>query len=390
MTTSLINFYQKHSISPVRQDIRDLKVHFDRRESLYRQLGILPAFFSNKNVLEIGPGSGFNSLFIAALKPANFVLVEGNPKGVEDIETLFSGYPDLNRGIQIAPVLLEDYEGSDLFDFVLCEGVLGLAGVPEPKNFLRQVASFVAPGGVLVITCVDDISFFAETLRRLFAHLLIEPGDTLETQLKKLVPVFSPHLSLLNGMSRLHEDWIIDNCINPASIGPVLSIPKAISSIADNFDIYASSPHFITDWRWYKSIICDNKHFNQRTINQYWQNVHNFFDYRYMYPPRSEDMNRQLYEMCRTVRDTIREFEHGRDLQSVQNIRHLLGEIILLTKNFSIEISEAIKEAQSLLIPPVNRTLLSESKQFGTFFGRGQQYLSFSRRHSLGSVEHFE
>lgn len=42
MTASHLEFYTKFNISPVRQDISDLSRHFQRREALYRQLGILP------------------------------------------------------------------------------------------------------------------------------------------------------------------------------------------------------------------------------------------------------------------------------------------------------------------------------------------------------------
>jgi len=51
MTESLLEFYRRHRISPVRQDIRDLGAHFGRRAALYRHLGILPAFFRGRSVV---------------------------------------------------------------------------------------------------------------------------------------------------------------------------------------------------------------------------------------------------------------------------------------------------------------------------------------------------
>lgn len=390
MAASLIEFYKRHKISPVRQDIRDLRRHFERREALYRHLGILPAFIKGRKVLEVGPGSGFNSLYTASLEPSSYVLVEGNPTGVEDIERLFSEYPNLKERIHIAPVLLSDYDSPDLFDFVLCEGVL--SGVPDPEDTLRRVASFVTPGGVLVITCVDNISYFPDTLRRLCAHLLIDPDDTLDAQVAILMPIFSQHLSRLKGMSRRHDDWIIDNLINPASIGKLMSIPEAISVVADDFDVYATSPHFITDWRWYKAITGSNRNFNQIAIDQYWQNVHSLLDHSRVFPSRPEAMNRQIYDLCRTARDTIREFENSRDLQFLQDIQHILGQIIVLVESFSTEVANALREVQSLLAYyPIDRKALAESQKFGSLFGRGQQYLSLNRRlefmTSEGSIE---
>src|SRR6058998_3079939 len=58
-TPSLVDFYRQHGISPVRQDISNLEVHFTRRAGLYRQLGLLPGFLRGRSAIEIGPGSGF-------------------------------------------------------------------------------------------------------------------------------------------------------------------------------------------------------------------------------------------------------------------------------------------------------------------------------------------
>ena len=58
------------------------------------------------------------------------------------------------------PALIEDYEPDQQFDFVFCEGMLALAGVADPVALLASVARLVAPGGVLVITCIDAVSYF--------------------------------------------------------------------------------------------------------------------------------------------------------------------------------------------------------------------------------------
>lgn len=55
-SNSFIEFYRKNKISPVRQDISDFKKHLKRREKLYRTIGLPIITFSNKDVLEVGPG----------------------------------------------------------------------------------------------------------------------------------------------------------------------------------------------------------------------------------------------------------------------------------------------------------------------------------------------
>ena len=58
MCNNYLKFYGENHISPVRQDINDLKVHYLRREKLYRQCGIPVMAFRDKEILEIGPGGG--------------------------------------------------------------------------------------------------------------------------------------------------------------------------------------------------------------------------------------------------------------------------------------------------------------------------------------------
>ena len=43
-----LEYYRSEGISPVHQDISDLKKHFQTRESLYRLLGVIPSFFKGK------------------------------------------------------------------------------------------------------------------------------------------------------------------------------------------------------------------------------------------------------------------------------------------------------------------------------------------------------
>lgn len=378
---TLVDFYKKHGISPVRQDISNLETHFTRRAGLYRHLGILPQFVRGRSVLEIGPGGGFNSLYTATLQPSRYVLLEPNPTGVTHIEKVFGQFPPLRKKIEISGKLVEDYDTTDRFDFVLCEGMLALAGVKDPSALLRTVAKFVAPGGgVLVITCIDAISDFPETLRRLFAQLLINPRDPLEKQAATLTPVFGPHLKTLAGMSRPHDDWAIDNLLNPASIGPYLPIFDAIEALEPEFEFYGASPHFATDWRWYKSLGPDTTEYSRRGLEQYWRNAHNLFDYRRTFPPRDAAANQELYGQCDETRVLVRGYEQTRDRGIVPKIQARLKDIERAARAFSSEVGDALEEAHDLLTATPDPKAVAASTHFGPWFGRGQQYLSFSRR----------
>lgn len=55
---SYFQFYGEHNISPVRQNIDNIEMHYKRREKLYRLLGMPVNLFKDKEILEIGPGVG--------------------------------------------------------------------------------------------------------------------------------------------------------------------------------------------------------------------------------------------------------------------------------------------------------------------------------------------
>ena len=58
MNNLFVDFYGKHNISPVHQDIGDFDLHLLRRAKLYRQLGMPIILYKNAYILEIGPGGG--------------------------------------------------------------------------------------------------------------------------------------------------------------------------------------------------------------------------------------------------------------------------------------------------------------------------------------------
>ena len=67
-----LEFYEENNISPVRQDITNLERHIQRRSSLYEQLGLPSLLFRDKKILEVGPGSGHNSLYVASCMPNKY------------------------------------------------------------------------------------------------------------------------------------------------------------------------------------------------------------------------------------------------------------------------------------------------------------------------------
>jgi SAM-dependent methyltransferase len=377
-TASHLGFYKAHGISPVRQDISDLERHFQRRSALHRHLGVLPSAVRGRSVLEVGPGSGHNAVHTAYLGPARYVLVEGNPTGIAHMRALFAEHVPATDVIEIVESRIEDYRTDAPFDVVFCEGLL--SGVPNPEEVLASLAAATAPGGILVTTCVDHLSHFPETVRRLLAQLAISPDDPLDVQVEKILPMMAPHLATLSHASRRADDWVIDNLIHPGSIIPLINFPETIAVLDGEFQFLASSPHFVADWRWYKSIVGDDFDFNGPALEQYWINAHNLMDHRHLSPPRAGEANQRLYDLCTKARAQVAAFEARRDDVFVARFRALLQEIVADLQSCAPAAAAALAEADDLLAAEIpDPQAVAGASRFAALFGRGQQYMSFTK-----------
>ncbi len=143
MSESHAEFYSKYNISPVFQDIADQAKHFQRRESLFRSLGLVPAFVRGRSVLEFGPGSGHNALYTASLSPGQYELVDGNLKGVQETRERLTSFSSAH--IKVHHALFDEFQTDTKFDLVWAEGCLPHQSRPLP--LLKHVASFVLKGG---------------------------------------------------------------------------------------------------------------------------------------------------------------------------------------------------------------------------------------------------
>jgi len=372
MSKSFVEFYSKNDISPVSQDIKDLNKHFQRRESLFRSLGLLPAFISGKSVLEFGPGSGHNTLYMASLKPERYELVDGNLKGVQETRERLAIYSDTKVEVHLS--LFEEFQTDTRFHLVWAEGCLPHNS--EPLSLLDYISLFVAKGGGYVLSTANGISYLSEILRRLFRDRFFTASGDVHEQALQVTPYMKLHLQYLRGMSRPVEDWILDNIVQPLQYRKLLSIPDVIASLDKRFDVYGSSPCFLTDWRWYKDIVGENRGFNNRALESYYTSNLNLLDYRFEFSPHSQEFGKKLEELGSQSWDMMCRIEKGEE--SVwQELFLLLQELCAHVEKSAPETSEAIREAMTLLQsghPDM------ELNHFPQWWGRGQQYLSLIRK----------
>jgi 2-polyprenyl-3-methyl-5-hydroxy-6-metoxy-1,4-benzoquinol methylase len=372
--SAFLDYYAEHKISPVSQDVSDLQAHYNRREALYRHLGVIPSFLAGKSVLEFGPGSGHNALYTASLGPKRYVLVDGNPTGLEETRKRLSHF---EMDIEVVESRIETFATDERFDMVMCEGVLPWQ--QEPEALLKKVAHFVAPGGVLLISCNNEISQLSELLRKLQALLMVDRNAPLMERATALKTVFQADAASLAGMSRPIEDWIIDQILQPF-IGRCLSIGDSIAALDKDFEVYCTSPNFLIDWSWYKEVPVREDSVNRVGMRVFMENTHNFLDYRFSFPPRDAEKNAVLDQLASRILNAILNFENAEDDALLDSIQEDLGLLVEEAAAFSPETARSLGDFADGLRQYRETGTFPTLTAFAPLFGRGQQYVSFIRK----------
>ena len=365
-----VDFYSSRGIIPTRQDISDIQRHLERRQSLYRHLGLPPSAVHNASILEFGPGSGHNAVATGRLGPQRYLLVDGNPPSLESTDRLLSQYcPDLNFELKRSSIT--EFRSAEKFDVVLCEAV-----IPTQKNppaFFRHVSKFVRPGGVLVFTCMDSISLMPEMLRRWLAWNLVQHIPDFDAKVARLVEFFRPDLAALPGMSRRPEDWVIDQILHPW-VGPLFSIPQALVALGNRGAILGSSPRFLMDWRWYKNIFgsaCFDNSFAKESYDALGLNL---LDFRVSLPPAPKGMVQRTEVLSRDLYEAVFAQERGQMKLSARQILKFVIPLEEMMRDYSPITSRSAKSFIDYL-----RTDMAdpgELSDFRKWWGRGQQYVS--------------
>ncbi|BAZ91318.1 hypothetical protein NIES932_28250 [Raphidiopsis curvata NIES-932] len=370
---AFVTFYSNHKVSPVAQDITDLEKHFQRRDSLFRSLGIPPSMVNGLSVIEFGPGSGHNAVFTASLSPSKYVLVDGNTLGLTQTKEKLD---QLNfKNYQIINSLFLDYVSDEKFNLVWAENCIPHQS--DPLLILRYLSNFTQLSGIFVATTISPISYLSETIRRLLFNVCITTQTSLQSSLHILRPYLSAHLGNLKGMSRPVDDWIIDNILHPLEQRQLLTVPEVVETLCNEFDFYASSPRFTTDWRWYKEIVGEDRKFNTYAINSYYQLNINLIDYRYTFEPQPSEFGQELEDCCSTTWYLMCQIQQG-DSSKWQPFFDKLAEISTMIDKISPNTALSIVEASQYLQDgaPLDREL----KAFPKWWGRGTQYLSLIRK----------
>lgn len=366
-----VDFYSRLGIIPTRQNISNLRRHIERRESLYRNLGLPAAFFKGASILEFGPGSGHNAIVTGLLGPSRYLLVDGNPPSLKSThEQLRRHCPKLK--FQLNQASIATFKTKERFDLVLAEGLVPTQA--NPSRFLRHIAQFVNSSGVLVFTTMDAISLLPELLRRWTAWQLTHRVSDLREKVNLLVEFFSEDLKALPGMSRSAEDWVLDQIIHPWT-GPLFSIPEAVHTLKKGWALLGCSPRFLTDWRWYKTIHGHESGNNAFAIRSYYELAHNLIDHRNYAAALPESRNRRLEKLAQEIYAMTFRQEHTK---LATPAKQMGSKVATISQLLAAPLPRASAALDDFVSACAEKDLFhADFGEFQALWGRGQQYLSF-------------
>lgn len=379
MRNDFLEYYGKHNISPVKQDISNMELHYERRKKLYRQCGIPALAFRNADVLEVGPGGGYNTLAFFHWNSKHIDLVEANAQGIKDMQELFARQNISQDKYEIFSCKIEDYQTDKKYDIVIAECFL--SNIYNQQEVISKLQEVTADNGIVVITCSDDVSFFIEIMKRLVGRVIVADISEYNEKVKYLSKLFAPQLAKLRGVSRSPEDWVRDQILNPATVnGTELTLMQAIDYFGDSFDVLGCSPRIFTDYSWYKDVWYDYKadykeQFAQKRLSLLMANMPEV-----ILPIDQADI---LVKHFENVKRFESEYEQTLDIEKVSSIveeMNAMEEILNLgiNENFIFVFYE-IKEILKCILNDETINMDNYSHFFSSF-GRTMQYISFVKK----------
>lgn len=361
-----LDFYEKHSVIPTKLEITDQEKFFKQRDFLFETLGIPKHFLRGSKFLELGPGTGQKAVHLLSLDPALYVAVDNNYASINATRKVIaeSGFIGASKIIDSDFLNFVDTEN---YDLVIAELVVPTQN--DPLLFLNKLSTFLAPGGVLIFTCMDPISLLSETLRSAIVKNLQLIDNNIQRSAARIVTFFEQDLNLLHGMNRKRTDWAIDQMIKPP-VGSLLDLPSALDSLANVAEFHGSSPRFTEDFRWYKSLEVSEVSISKVAIANYWKKCHNFLDFRTLCPEVAPNDNKLLFQLSDDIYSAVHEGTWGQDSREIVESR--CREILKLV-SANCQLTSASLES---FLSYWHSGEAEKLRDFRPWWGRGTQYVS--------------
>jgi hypothetical protein len=371
-----LSYYKKHQISPITKKIENKDQFFMQRSFLYRSLG-LPNSLKTLDVIEFGPGNGVNAVYTNSLHPSKYVLVDGNPTGMRNVRAnLATHYSDLTN-IETHECLFQDFHHKPLYDLVICENALQ----GQDIRFVKMISDNVKMNGVLCITCNDAASILSETLRSLVGWTLSQEIDSFDKKVELLVGSFSKHLDSLKFVGRSYADWVCDSILHRIHLDlPLHSIGDVLSSLSDHFVFQGSSPRFMSDFRWYRSVgsMAELAQTNALAKEAYLTNIVNLMDCRAVQPPHSTELGANLIRCSESIKTLASQYSKSFKDEDCALIQEALLELAAHLKTIAPNTAAALEGYYDLFKKKQFASGLTDSRLV-SWWGRATQYLTLAK-----------
>lgn len=379
MKNDFLEYYGEHSISPVRQNLKNFEVHLERRKKLYRQCGVPVLAFRDAEILEVGPGGGYNTLGFFQWNARHVDLVEANPQGIDDMQRLFEEHKIAKDKYSIYINRIEEFKTDKKYDILIAEGFL--PNIYNQNEVINKLQNLVASDGIIVVTCIDDVCMFIETVKRLIGIFLSKDIERYDDKVEYLIGFFEPQLKKLRGVSRNAKEWVQDQILNPAGInGMELSLIQAIEYFGEGFDVLGCSPQMFTDYSWYKDIWYDYKkdydeQFKKKRMSLLQANTSEI-----ILPIEKVD---QLVEHFVSIKKLAAQYEKTLDMDYIESI---INEMDIMWETVSQYLMDSFinvfQEIKDVLCHMRNGKEVTMDKYIHFFeaFGRTQQYIAFVKK----------
>ena len=375
-----VDYYNKHNVIPVSQNLLDLEGFILQRNFLYSNLGAPLRQFHNRSVIEFGPGGGFNAVATAIHQPELYVLVDAVQASLAEINSKKDSGKFRAKAVEVVDSDIFEYSDGRKFDYAIIEGVI--CGQDEPERMLRHVSGFVNESGMLITTTTSAASMLSEICRRLLRIRICEVVDGFAAQVKFSSKVFDSHLKSLGAITRPVEDWVIDVIFHDWHTGKyIFTLRDSADAIKHEFDFYRSLPSFLTDDRWHKKITRTSLTSTELLVQQYPMLAGCLLDHRISLsvaiPLRNQLTELEgLSVLACEVHDSM--ISSG-SYENLDEFFRLLREIARsLPVEFAPTIS-AIKDFVASLPRFIDDPYHPVFDDFRSWWGRGQQYASFIR-----------
>ena len=135
-------------------------------------LGIPLEMIRGFDVLEFGPGGGFNAITLLEFDPKRYDFVEAAAASLELLHRIES---KPNTELNIYALDFNDFETDRRYDLVLAENCI--PGQKNPTESLKRVSNFVKNNGHLIVTANSKIGMLSEILKSVFGNLMRKTLD---------------------------------------------------------------------------------------------------------------------------------------------------------------------------------------------------------------------